>query len=170
MIKREPYDVEKYIQDTIHFINYCEAIMDTKGNIANAVPSHEKYLEWILERNGETDLAEKIPLTANPVLWMVEHSGYIGIWTNFAIADEISDVQIHSLKRLQESGRISMDFLIQIKKEKSVCAAKTPEDIYKAAGKRKTFLLRQGIISELDVRKNMRFHRKSLYGESDILN
>ena len=146
-------NIEKYIKKTSHYINYCEAIMDKEGNVCDAVPSHERYLLHMLQKRGEADIANQMPFSASPVHWMVEHSGCISLWTDFALADEITDAQKYSLQRLQESGRIKNKYIIYIKKEKSVCSARTEKEIKEAALKRKTLLLQNGKLESFEKEK-----------------
>lgn len=75
-------DVESMIKHTKKydqsFINYFEAIMNQRGKIALATPSHEqRILHFYLENGGDLN---EIPLDVSPMLWIAQKFGLYIIW------------------------------------------------------------------------------------------
>lgn len=139
-------NIECYIEKTKHLINYLEACISPEGDVFDASPSHLYFLARVVPETWD-ELVEMMPVIAAPVHWLVEYSGWVSVWYDFCMADEMTDKQLYSLKRLQESKRISDPYKVFIPKEKSICDARDSDidvDIEKI-GKR-TLILTSGKI------------------------
>lgn len=133
-----------YIENTKSEICYCEACIDPNGNVFNAIPSHLHFLVRQM-KESEEEIYNLMPVHAAPIHWMIEHSGWVALWYNFGISDEMSEEQVNSLRLLQESGRISDPYMISIPKEKSVCGTRdNPEEFEKLCAQRRTLVLVNG--------------------------
>lgn len=77
------------------YINYCEAIILSNGDITYAVPSHQiKLLELYgisydpfssNKSSKEMELYNKIPIEADVCEWLCEDLQTISVWYNYAI-------------------------------------------------------------------------------------
>lgn len=89
-VLRGPFDPDVHAE-TFH--NYLEVVIDPEGNVSYANPSHLKALEraWCEiygrfddpndERNLD-DLYARMPKDASPLQWLMDHTGYVCVWTD----------------------------------------------------------------------------------------
>lgn len=90
-------------------INYCEAIIHRDGEIEYAIPSHTEKLIKITGENRDV-IYEKMPVTASPILWLVDYTGCIALYTDFYYAPEKCTLkQRLSLKKLIDNGLVKND-------------------------------------------------------------
>lgn len=91
-----------------HHINYCEAIIHRNGEIEYAVPSHLEKLIKITGEDRET-LYNKIPIIDSPLLWLIEYTGCIAVYTDFYYKPIKSTLrQRLSLIKLINSGLVKL--------------------------------------------------------------
>jgi hypothetical protein len=148
-------NIELYIETTKEQISYCEAIITPYGDTYDARPSHIQYLSSYTGLDNMT-LYNQMPANASPVPYLVDYTGCIAVWYTMAdIPYTITDAQLHSLKRLQDSGRISNHFKLYVTNEKEVCevhdnVSLLGEDfqtaLNRAVKKRRSYLMQNGNI------------------------
>lgn len=98
--------MKKQVDDFIKnhkYINYCEAIIYKDGYIEYASPSH---VEALIKITGESRDAiyDKMPVTASPIIWLIEYTGCIAVYTNGCIKPKIcTEEQEIALKELLDS-------------------------------------------------------------------
>lgn len=85
-----PFDPDVHAE-TFH--NYLEVVIDPEGNVSYANPSHLKALErvWCEAHNRYDDPADErnlddlyahMPNDASPLQWLMDHTGYVCVWTD----------------------------------------------------------------------------------------
>lgn len=81
-------DIDTFIKEH-HHINYCECIIHKDGLIEYAVPSH---VEMLIKITGEDRdvIYYKMPIDASPIIWLIEYTGCIAIYTNAYLKPKIS--------------------------------------------------------------------------------
>ena len=81
------YTILEFIEHTKNnpsmYINYCEVIMDPRGNIIKAEPSHtEALIQYVmeLENKSREEIKQSIPITCLPMAWIIDKYGLVAIW------------------------------------------------------------------------------------------
>lgn len=100
---KQPID---YFIENHNYINYCEAIIHRDGEVEYAIPSH---IEKLIKITGEYReiIYEKMPVTASPILWLVEYTGCIAVYTDFYYKPEKCTIkQALSLMKLIKNGLV----------------------------------------------------------------
>ena len=69
------------------WINYCEIIIDKKGLIIIASPSHTEAMLALTNESREV-IYDKMPIIASPIHWFVKYLGYVSVWNNFQLIPE----------------------------------------------------------------------------------
>lgn len=91
-----------------NYINYCECIIYPDGYIDYAIPGH---VEALLKFTGEPRevIDEKMPIWDSPLIWLVNYTGCISVWSQGYIAPQngISNGQNISLKILIDNNLVS---------------------------------------------------------------
>lgn len=88
------------------FVNYLEVIIDDTGRVLYATPSHLKRLESIycdLYDTDEQNLNTRMPINANPVLWLCDQTGCVCVW-NDRYEGSLNVAQADTLLDLYERG------------------------------------------------------------------
>lgn len=101
--------VEDFIEQHIH-INYCEAIIYPDGDIEYAFPSHINKLADI---SGKTlvELEKIIPLTAEPLSWLLGYTKCVSLWYDSFQFDSINDAQLKTISLLVKNGALQNGIL-----------------------------------------------------------
>lgn len=78
------FDIDKHSE---HFINYLEVIIDSKGEIYYAVPSHQMFMENLIKKEyGESNFYEmliKSPESFDYLNWLCKTTKCISVWDDF---------------------------------------------------------------------------------------
>lgn len=92
-----------------HFISYFEAIVNSDGEVALSVPSHEKR---VMEEATKDEI-DNIPMDCNPMLYIAEKHGLVLCWfDSIRTPPEISDKAKETLKKLEDEGIIRVNTII----------------------------------------------------------
>ncbi len=118
----------------------------------NSVPSHIYYILGCLEESKD-EIDSKMPLSADPLLCLVDYTGFLSVYTDFCYAPlDISDEQLESLIMLQKFGRIKNPYIIYKANEKGICdSINNSENIFEVeneVSKRCSYTLSNGYMSE----------------------
>lgn len=92
-----------------YFRSYFEAIINSDGEIALSVPSHEMRVKDLVTKEE----IDEIPMECSPMLFIAEKLGLILCWYDFVrTPPEISEKAKESLKKLETEGIIRLDTII----------------------------------------------------------
>lgn len=97
--KDEYVDIDYFIKNHKHK-NYCKIVMDEEGSVCYVKPNHVRTL---IRRTGksEEEIYKEIPVTANVIRWLTDHTKCVCIdTTGFLIPEKLTLKQIESLKKL----------------------------------------------------------------------
>ncbi len=98
------FDIEKHAE---HFINYLEVVIDERGEVHYAVPSHQIFMENMLKRKiGETDFKALImndkSAWTDYFSWLCKHTKCVPVWNEFYYGTP-NEKQLHILKQLKKT-------------------------------------------------------------------
>lgn len=94
-----------------------EAILLPNGKIIEACPSH---LLAMIRLTGKTEkvIYDEMPIISSPIYWLVEYSGCVATWENFAIApSKITKEQEQSLDVMLKNNIIKRVGVVALSKE-----------------------------------------------------
>ena len=112
-------NVLDYIKQHNH-INYCEALIYPDGTIEDARPSHTEALIRATHENRDI-ICEKMPISASPAQWLVDYTGCVAVWYDFAyLPESLNDSQIQTIMELVEAKILSNCFVGYMDKELSI--------------------------------------------------
>lgn len=101
-----------------NFINYLEVVILKDGSIEYAIPSHQWKLAKIYCENHDIsykELINMIPVTDEPISWIVYTEGVISVWYDSIIMPEvITKEQQEALDKLKEEKCISENYISYI--------------------------------------------------------
>lgn len=103
-------DVEIFIKNHT-YINYCEAIIYRDGTISYVKPNH---IQTLIRATGksEREIYDLMPLTANPLHWLIDYSGCVAVWSQgFKSPEDLTSEQLFSLTKLFESGLVKRNWM-----------------------------------------------------------
>ena len=103
------------------YINYCEILISSTGEIEYAVPSHiEKLIKVSGKSRDEINII--MPINASPMEWLSEYTNYCACWYNYCVLPfKYTNKQIYILKRLQNQKIISNCIMCKISVEMTHC-------------------------------------------------
>ena len=104
-IMNQPFDIETH---KANFIDYLEVIIEPKGTVHYAVPSHQEFMIcYACKRDGisREELENLVPCEfyADLLTWLSGYTGCIAVW-NRRIAGEPNLRQKATLKKLKLAG------------------------------------------------------------------
>lgn len=109
--------VVKYIEEHKDDYEYTEAIIAPNGQIQYAKIGHQNELAKIANVPYNT-LWDMVPLNANAISWLVEYTGYISVWPDFAYLPLVyTKEQIQTLSVLQRANLIKKKYTLYINYE-----------------------------------------------------
>lgn len=104
-IMNQPFDIETHKSN---FINYLEVIIEPKGTVHYAVPSHQEFLiryACKCDSISREQLENLVPCEfyADLLTWLSRYTGCIAVW-NHGIVGEPNLRQKATLKKLKLAG------------------------------------------------------------------
>ena len=125
------------VNDFIHehlevndYKNYCEALIDSSGQIGYAIPSHQyalmrlygDYSRYeIMDSSINKKIYDKIPTNAGVVQWICEDLNVASVWYNMIILPvNYTDEQLKTIAILMKKNIIHIDANIDVSVEKSL--------------------------------------------------
>lgn len=124
--------VVKYIEEHKDDYDYTEAIIAPNGQIQYAKIGHANELG--MQSNIPFDVLYHIlPMDASPASWLVDYTGCISVWPDFAYLPPVyTKEQIQTLSVLQRSKLIKKKYTLYINYE--MHNAKIREDFHAGHG------------------------------------
>lgn len=104
-IMNQPFDIETH---KANFIDYLEVVIEPKGTVHYAVPSHQEFMiRYACKRDGisREELENRVPCEfyADLLTWLSRYTGCIAVW-NRHIAGEPNLHQKAVLRKLKLAG------------------------------------------------------------------
>lgn len=103
--------------------NYCEIVIGPDGSIHYASPAHI-YKLIALSGYTQEELQKIMPMSASPIHWLCEFTGYGSVWfEHFIMPIGITAEQVNVLEKLASAGKIHPESDGVLTQEKSLCEA-----------------------------------------------
>lgn len=124
-------NVDNFIKNH-NYINYCEALLFSNGEIEYAIPSHIESLISVTNLTRQ-QVAELMPIEAGPVQWLVDYTNCVSLWYDFCyLPENITTEQNNVIQKLVDNGILSKQYIGYISKEKAITER---NQIYRDTGK-----------------------------------
>mgnify|MGYP007017317444 CR=1 FL=1 len=101
LILHSPFDIETHKKT---FINYLEVVIDNKGTVHYAVPSHNEFLiQYAMKKLGlsRNDIYN-LTIGKYPD-WLYENTNCISVWT-YSYIGKANVKQLNTLRLLKQEG------------------------------------------------------------------
>lgn len=100
------FDVDKHVNA---FPHYLEVVIDEKGKVHYAVPSHQEKLivmataKYSCSRDELNDMCPP-EYYLDFLQWLLIQTGCISVWTSFIQYNTLTDAQVATLRLLKRKG------------------------------------------------------------------
>lgn len=113
--------IVKYLEEHKNDYDYTEAIIAPNGMLEYANIGHQNELAKLAKIPVDA-IWDMMPISANALSWLVEYTGHVSLWSEFAyIPENYTKEQLQTISILQRNDFIRKNFFLYLYHELYNC-------------------------------------------------